>query len=276
MNIIHLLDKLNFPNSVGLEGEEALYNKKTIMDAYLSVASLTFNRQLLGLETAPVSYVGLNSISAELPKLSSNFDLFEKFTPSHDQSINNKCMMQASGMLDMQNFEPAPIAAPVESKTNAQESSSQVDTDLDSYTKAEEEASPKQAKKGKRKTENLDIQEFIKDMRRRLLAKLDSCNTDKLVFKKRVKSLRKNAKVGAKNYRGSRYWGVSKNKSKWQVMITLNHYKEYNGGFDDEVTAARKYDKKSICTFGLKAKTNFDYSKAEVLEILREEESINM
>lgn len=52
-------------------------------------------------------------------------------------------------------------------------------------------------------------------------------------------------------------------------MITLNHFKEYNGGFSNEQTAARVYDRKSICTFGLKAKTNFNYTKLEVLEILK-------
>lgn len=59
-------------------------------------------------------------------------------------------------------------------------------------------------------------------------------------------------------------------------MITLNHYKEYKGGFDSEEQAARMYDRKSICTFGLKAKTNFDYTKFEVLEILKDDESIIM
>ena len=51
-------------------------------------------------------------------------------------------------------------------------------------------------------------------------------------------------------------------------MITLNHYKEYNGGFPSELKAAQIYDRKSISTYGLKAKTNFNYSKKEVLEIL--------
>ena len=59
-------------------------------------------------------------------------------------------------------------------------------------------------------------------------------------------------------------------------MITLNHFKEYQGGFESEEAAARMYDKKSICTFGLKAKTNFDYTRDEVLRILSEDESIIM
>jgi hypothetical protein len=57
-------------------------------------------------------------------------------------------------------------------------------------------------------------------------------------------------------------------------MITLNHFKDYKGGFDCEVEAARMYDRKSICTFGLKAKTNFDYTKNQVFEILKDDESI--
>ena len=57
-------------------------------------------------------------------------------------------------------------------------------------------------------------------------------------------------------------------------MITLNHYKEYNGGFSDELEAARIYDKKSICTFGLKAKTNNDYTKREVISILEKDDPI--
>ena len=57
-------------------------------------------------------------------------------------------------------------------------------------------------------------------------------------------------------------------------MITLNHYKEYKGGFDCEEDAAKMYDRKSICTFGLKAKTNYNYTKQEVLEILKDDEFI--
>ena len=114
-----------------------------------------------------------------------------------------------------------------------------------------------------------DPNEFMKEERRKLLLKLQNSQDDKVIFTKRSKKLRKNAKHDDESYRGSRYWGVSRNKCKYQVMITLNHYKEYNGGFSSEIEAARVYDKKSICTFGLKAKTNFDYSKQEVVEILK-------
>lgn len=121
----------------------------------------------------------------------------------------------------------------------------------------------------KKFTQEFDAGDYMKVEREKLVKKLEASNEEDVIFKKRVKKLRKNAKHDDESYRGSRYWGVSKNKSKWQVMITLNHYKEYNGGFSDELEAARVYDRKSICTFGLKAKTNNDYTKAEIVEILK-------
>lgn len=51
MNTIDLLDKLNLPSKLGLSDEDALFNKKTIMDAYLSAASLQFSKQFLVGET---------------------------------------------------------------------------------------------------------------------------------------------------------------------------------------------------------------------------------
>ena len=128
----------------------------------------------------------------------------------------------------------------------------------------------------KRTKKEFNETEYIKEERRRLLLRLENSENDKVVFYQRIKKLRKNAKHGDKSYRGSRYWGVSKNKSKWQVMITLNHYKEYSGGFSDELEAARIYDRKSICTYGLKAKTNFSYTKQEVLEIVKNDDCISM
>lgn len=132
----------------------------------------------------------------------------------------------------------------------------------------ENSTTAKLAKEEKGGKKNFDPHSYMENERRKLLVKLDKSNDDRVIFSKRVKKLRKNANHSAQSYRGSRFWGVSKNKNKWQVMITLNHFKEYNGGFSDEFEAAKVYDRKSICTFGLKAKTNFDYTKKQVLEIL--------
>ena len=62
-------------------------------------------------------------------------------------------------------------------------------------------------------------------------------------------------------FRGSAYRGVSKNKSKWQMMIMGNFKKMYVGAIQSEDEAAVLYDKIAIITHGLKAKTNFSYRK---------------
>ena len=51
-------------------------------------------------------------------------------------------------------------------------------------------------------------------------------------------------------------------------MLAINHTKEYYGGFRNEQDAAREYDYWAISTYGLKAKTNYNYTKREVLFIL--------
>ena len=51
---------------------------------------------------------------------------------------------------------------------------------------------------------DFDAVEFMKEERRKLIAKLDKSGDDRIVFKKRVKKLRKNAKHEDINYRGSR------------------------------------------------------------------------
>ena len=73
--------------------------------------------------------------------------------------------------------------------------------------------------KNKKDGKKSDINQLIVDERRRLTKKLDSCEDDRIVFKRRVKNSQKDPKISADTYRGSRYWGVSKNKSKWQVII---------------------------------------------------------
>ena len=68
--------------------------------------------------------------------------------------------------------------------------------------------------------------------------------------------------------RGSKYRGVSRNGNQWQVLIMVNKKKRYVGSFSKEEDAAHSYDKVALQNHGSKAKTNFDYSKKEVEEIL--------
>ena len=87
-----------------------------------------------------------------------------------------------------------------------------------------------------------------------------------------------------KSGRHSVYRGVSKNGKKWQVMIMgksarpcLISYlslgmkcKEYCGAIMSELHAAMMYDKLAIMSHGLAAKTNFNYTKRDTLQIIDE------
>ena len=68
--------------------------------------------------------------------------------------------------------------------------------------------------------------------------------------------------------RGSKFRGVSRNGSQWQVLIMVKKKKRYVGSFSNEEEAARAYDKVALQHHGIKAKTNFDYSKEELEQIL--------
>ena len=70
--------------------------------------------------------------------------------------------------------------------------------------------------------------------------------------------------------RGSRYRGVSKNGSQWQVLIMVKKKKRYLGSFSNEEEAAKAYDRVALQHHGIKAKTNYDYTKEEVEQIMSE------
>ena len=70
--------------------------------------------------------------------------------------------------------------------------------------------------------------------------------------------------------RGSRFRGVSKNGNKWQVLVMGNQRKQYSGSIRDETSAARMYDRFAIKNLGLRAKTNFDYKRHDLIRIIRE------
>ena len=57
------------------------------------------------------------------------------------------------------------------------------------------------------------------------------------------------------------YKGVSLNGKKWQVMVMYNGQKYFSTCLASEKLAARVYDRYVIQSMGLKAKTNFSYTR---------------
>ncbi len=48
------------------------------------------------------------------------------------------------------------------------------------------------------------------------------------------------------DFRGSKYRGISKNGSSWQILVMINRKKRYVGKLPSEIQAARFYDLVSI------------------------------
>jgi hypothetical protein len=71
-----------------------------------------------------------------------------------------------------------------------------------------------------------------------------------------------------KKSRRSRFRGVSKNGNHWQVLIMVKKVKKYLGSYSNEEEAARIYDKVALKYHGIKAKTNYNYSKEEIEKIV--------
>ncbi len=67
--------------------------------------------------------------------------------------------------------------------------------------------------------------------------------------------------------RSSKYRGVSKTGNRWQVLL-MHEKRYYYGSYNDEITAAKVYDKYAIRHFGKNAKTNFEYSNSELETML--------
>ena len=75
-------------------------------------------------------------------------------------------------------------------------------------------------------------------------------------------------KIGALSTKRSRYIGVWKNGTLWQALITINSRKTYIGTYQTEDEAARAFDFYSILLHSLTAKTNFSYTKANIVGMI--------
>lgn len=65
-----------------------------------------------------------------------------------------------------------------------------------------------------------------------------------------VESKNKSVFLQTRSQRGSRYRGVSKNGTKWQVTIVRGELKKYIGAVESEEIAARFYDKYALIIQG--------------------------
>lgn len=87
-------------------------------------------------------------------------------------------------------------------------------------------------------------------------------SSDKVYFRATLKSSR--GLHNGRSERRSRYVGVLRNGTRWQVLINVDRKKRYIGTYNNEVEAAIVYDFYSLGLNGSKARTNFSY-KNELL-----------
>jgi len=99
---------------------------------------------------------------------------------------------------------------------------------------------------------------------KKLICKLR--NNEVTEFNSRPKNIKKCFKNNSK--RRSQFIGVSKNGNSWQVLINVRNQKKYIGGYTKEKDAAISYDFYTIALRGAEAKTNFNYDKDLVLEMI--------
>lgn len=85
-----------------------------------------------------------------------------------------------------------------------------------------------------------------------------------------IMSKRKSTRTKNMGSGRSKFIGVSMNGPNWQALISVNKKKTYIGTFTSQYDAAKEYDKYSIVLNNLSAKTNFNYTKDDILCIAKE------
>ena len=76
------------------------------------------------------------------------------------------------------------------------------------------------------------------------------------------------SKLGPLSSKRSTYIGVSRNGHNWQALITINKKKTYIGSYWSEIDAAIAFDFFSILLHSFIAKTNFSYTKDNIVEMI--------
>uniref|UniRef100_A0A7S3JBB2 AP2/ERF domain-containing protein n=1 Tax=Euplotes harpa TaxID=151035 RepID=A0A7S3JBB2_9SPIT len=98
---------------------------------------------------------------------------------------------------------------------------------------------------------------------REVLCRLD--DNISLVISKQEKAV---SKAGPASRKRSSFIGVSKNGHNWQALISVNKRKTYIGSYRSERDAAVAFDFYCILLHSFCAKTNFSYSKTEILDMI--------
>lgn len=190
MNTIDLLDKLDLSVKIGLEGSDALLNRMTIMDAYLSAASLQCKRPKFCESPYSWNYSGCTTDFLFSQTQQTNdagrpapIDLFKMIgkdgVPVGQEGDDNfsRVTLDLMKLKDLAQFD---IEEQRLAKGKYQDDSKgpdQIETESESYTKLELETKLENTamnRKTGKKTNKSDINQLIMDERRRLLKKLYS------------------------------------------------------------------------------------------------------
>ena len=112
-------------------------------------------------------------------------------------------------------------------------------------------------------SKDIQVEEMIERKKRELLLELNKIEgSDTIILWNKPKT------QISKSTRGSKFRGVSRNGRKWQVQLLGDLRKRYIGSIGNEKTAAKLYDYYAILNSGLLAKTNFSYTKQDLLKMI--------
>lgn len=129
---------------------------------------------------------------------------------------------------------------------------------------------PKQNPKIKKKTL---LAKKVENMRSKVMKSLDTIIDNNMQL---LKSCTKTvSKCSSNSARRSQYIGVFRNGPNWQALISINNKKTYIGSYSSEQEAARAFDYNSIMLHELSARTNFAYTKLEIMSLINHFSSVN-